>query len=115
DTSPQFRRIEPEALRLYFVAKAIERQEHWAAALDSLRRVDSLQVDRLAAHFLGRIGGLEAWCLGATGRLDEAEPLARRTLATSPDDADAHLTLAAIANGRSEWQEAIAQLDTLLA
>jgi hypothetical protein len=31
----------------------------------------------------------------------------------APENADGHLTLAAIHNGRGEWAQALAQLDTL--
>jgi len=113
DTQPQFRRIEPEGLRLLFEAGALQKQEDWAASVDALRRADSLQGDRLAHHFLGRVEGLEAWGLGGLGRLAEAESTARQSLVIAPENADGHLTLAAIHNGRGEWAQSLAQLDTL--
>jgi tetratricopeptide (TPR) repeat protein len=113
-TTPQFRRIEPEALRLLFVAGKLDHAENWRASLDSLRRADALQSDRSASHFLGRVYGLEAWCLGALGHLPEAERTARQSLAISTENADGHLTLAALYNGRNEWTQSLAQLDTLL-
>jgi tetratricopeptide (TPR) repeat protein len=113
-TTPQFRRIEPAALRLLIVAGHLNHDGHWQAAVDSLRRADSLQVDRGACYFLGRLYGLESWCLGALGRLPEAERLARQSLAIAPENADGHLTLAALQNGRGEWATALAELDTLL-
>jgi hypothetical protein len=113
-TTPQFRRIEPEALRLLFVAGKLDRAENWQASLDSLRRADQLQKDRSANHFLGRVYGLEAWCLGGLGHLPEAERTARQSLAISRENADGHLTLAALYNGRNQWRESLAQLDTLL-
>jgi tetratricopeptide (TPR) repeat protein len=113
DTEPQFRRLEPEGLRLLFEAGTLQREEKWAASLDTLRRADALQRDREAHHFLGRVAGLESWCLGGMGRLAEAESTARQSLVIAPENADGHLTLAAIYNGRNEWEQAIAQLDTL--
>jgi hypothetical protein len=113
-TTPQFRRIEPEGLRLLFAAGKLDRAENWQAALDSLRLADNVQKDRDANHFLGRVSGLEAWCLGALGHLPEAERLARQSLAIAPENADGHLTLAALYNGREEWTQSLAQLDTLL-
>ena len=114
EATPPFRRIEPEALRLLFVAGALDRSEHWQSALDTLERADALQPDREAHHFIGRVLGLRAWCLGAIGHLPEAERLARQSLAISTENADGHLTLAAIHNGRNEWNQSLAQLDTLL-
>lgn len=114
DERPPFRRVEPEALRLLFVAGDLDRAEHWQAALDTLARADAQQPDRAATHFVGRVHGLQAWCLGATGHLVEAESLARASLAISPENADGHLTLAALHNGRGEWNQSLAQLDTLL-
>jgi len=113
EVEPQFRRIEPEALRLLFEAGTLQREGKWAASLDTLRRADALQRDREAHHFVGRVAGLEAWCLGGLGRLAEAESTARQCLVISPENADAHLTLAAIHNGRKEWAQALAHLDTL--
>ena len=68
-----------------------------------------------ASHFLGRVYGLKAWSLGGLGRLPEAERTAHQSLAISPENADGHLTLAALYNGRNQWAESLAQLDTLLA
>lgn len=113
ETTPQFRRIEPEALRLLFVAGKLDHGEQWQLALDSLQRADALQLDRSASHFLGRVYGLEAWCLGALGHLPEAERTARKSLVISPENADGHLTLAALQNGRNEFAQSLAQLDTL--
>lgn len=113
--TPQFRRIEPEALRLLFVAGTLEHEQHWLAALDTLRRADTLQADREARHFVGRLLGLQAWCLGATGKVADAEITARQSLAVDHEDADGHLTMAAILNGRQQWSESLAHLDTLLA
>jgi tetratricopeptide (TPR) repeat protein len=113
DTRPQFRRIEPEALRLLFEAGPLQHDEKWAASLDTLRRADALQRDREAHHFLGRVEGLESWCLGGLGRIAEAESTARQSLVIAPENADGHLTLAAIHNGRGEWAQALAHLDTL--
>ena len=113
--TPQFRRVEPEALRLFFVAAKLDRAERWQAALDTLQRANALQGDREAHHFLGRILGLEGWCQGGLGRLPEAERLAHASLALDLENADGHLTLAELHNGRSEWKQTLAQLDTLLA
>ncbi len=112
-STPPFRRIEPEALRLLFVAGGLERTDRYQAAVDTLARADSLQRDREAHHLLGRVYGMRAWCLGALGRLLEAESLARHSLAIAPENADGHLTLSAIHNGRGEWTPSLAHLDTL--
>ena len=114
-SEPQFRRIEPEALRLLFAASELQRAQQWTASLDSLRRADALQRDREAHHFVGRLFGLEAWCLGALGRLAEAESTARQSLVIAPENADGHLTLAALYEGREQWRQSLAQLDTLQA
>ncbi len=111
--TPPFRRIEPEALRLLFVAGALERTDRYQAAVDTLARADALQRDREARHLLGRVYGMRAWCLGALGRLPEAESLARQSLAIAPENADGHLTLSALHNGRREWVPSLAHLDTL--
>src|SRR5262249_23679451 len=112
-TEPQFRRIEPAALRLLFEAGALQHQEKWLESLEALHRADRLQGDRQAHHFLGRVEGLEAWGLGAMGALAQAESTARHSLVIAPENADGHLTLAAIYNGRSEWAQSLAHLDTL--
>jgi tetratricopeptide (TPR) repeat protein len=112
-TDPQFRRIEPQALRLLFSAGAFQTSEKWADAVGTLRIADALQRDREAHHFLGRVAGLQAWCLGGMGRLAEAESTARQSLVIAPENADGHLTLAAIHNGRGEFAQALAHLDTL--
>src|SRR5262249_52693788 len=64
ETVPQFRRIEPEALRLLFIAGTLQHEGDWASSLDTLRSADALQRDREAHHFIGRIMGLESWALG---------------------------------------------------
>jgi tetratricopeptide (TPR) repeat protein len=113
EATPPFRRIEPEALRLLSVAGALERRSEYAAAVDTLTRAAAVQRDREAHHLLGRILGLRAWCLGGTGRVHEAEVEARRSLAIAPENADGHLTMSAILNGRGEWTESLRHLDTL--
>src|SRR5262249_34335170 len=113
ETVPQFRRIEPEALRLLFIAGTLQHEGDWASSLDTLRSADPLQRDREAHHFIGRIMGLESWALGGLGRLAEAESTARQSIVIAPENADGHLTLAAIHNGRGEWAQSLAQLDTL--
>ncbi len=113
DATPPFRRIEPEALRLLFVAGGLERESRYQAAVDTLVRADSVQRDREAHHLLGRIIGLEAWCLGGVGRVEQAESLARQSLAIAPENADGHLTMCAILNGRGEWTASLRHLDTL--
>src|SRR5207344_3077269 len=45
DVEPQFRRIEPEALRLLFEAGALQREDRWAESIEALRRADALQRD----------------------------------------------------------------------
>jgi hypothetical protein len=113
EATPPFRRIEPEALRLLFVAGGLERASRYAEAVDTLARADSTQHDRAAHHLLGRILGLRAWCLGGMGRVAEAEVEARQSLAIAPENADGHLTMSAILNGRDEWAASLRHLDTL--
>ena len=113
--TPQFRWIEPAGLHALLAASVLHRTGSWQAAVDSLERADHVQSDREAHHFLGRVVGLRAWCLGALGHIAAAESLARQSLAIAPENADGHLTLATIHEGRREYREALAQIDTLLA
>ena len=113
DAEPPFRRIEPRALRLLFQAGALRGAAEWQASVDTLRVADALQRDRQAHYFLGRVAGLEAWCLGGLGHLAEAESMARQSLVLAPENADGHLMLAAIHNGRGEWSQSLAHLDTI--
>lgn len=112
--SPPFRRVEPLAMRALFVAGRLNREQRYQAAYDTLESALALQRDPEAFHFLGRVAGLESWCLGALGRVPEAEARARYSLAIAPENADGHMTMAAILNGRSEWFGSLAHLDTLL-
>lgn len=113
EATPPFRRIEREALRLLFVAGALERAGEYAAAVDTLERADRAQRDRAAHHLLGRILGLRARCLGGAGRVREAEVEARRSLAIAPENADGHLTMSVILSARGEWAASLRHLDTL--
>lgn len=111
---PPFRRVEPLAIRALFVAGRLNREERAQMAYDTLASALALQRDPEAWHFLGRVRGLQSWCLGLLGRLDEADSLARQSLAIAPENADGHLTLAALLNGRGDWNGSLAHLDTLL-
>ncbi len=112
--TPPFRRVDPLAIHALLVAGRLNRSEQFAAAYDTLEVALALQKDPEAHHFIGRVKGLQAWCLGGTGRLKEAEVRARESLAIAPENADGHLAMAAILNGRGEWFASLAQLDTLL-
>lgn len=111
---PPLRRIDVRALRALLRAGELQRAERMAEALDSLAVADALQKDRMAHHFLGRVWGLQAWCLGYTGHIPQADSLARESLAIAPENGDGHLTLAAILNGRGDYPAALAHVDTLL-
>ena len=111
--TPPFRRVEPLALRTLFVARELVRAEHFAEAAETLRVAGEQLSDSGAHHVRGRIWGLRAWCLAGSGRVREGDSLARASLAIAPENADGHLTLAAFHNGRSEWRESLAHLDTL--
>ena len=110
---PPFRRVEPAALRTLFASRELVRADRYAEAADSLALADSRLTDPEAHHVRGRIWGLRAWCLASSGRVREAESLARASLAIAPENADGHLTIAAMHNGRSEWRQSLAHLDTL--
>jgi hypothetical protein len=111
--TPPFRRVEPIALRTLFAARELVRAEHFAEAAETLRVAGEQLSDTGANHVRGRIWGLRAWCLAGSGRVREGDSLARASLAIAPENADGHLTRAAFHNGRSEWRESLAQLDTL--
>jgi hypothetical protein len=110
---PPFRRVEPEALRLLFVAGALDRASAHAAAAESLVLAEARLRDRRAHHTLGRLLGLRAWCSGGAGNVALAESLARQSLAIAPENSDGHLTMSAIHNGRGEWRASLAHLDTI--
>ena len=114
DSRPPFRRVDPLALRALFVAGRLNREQRFQAAYDTLQQAEALQRDREALHFAGRVAGLESWCLGMLGRVPEAELRARQSLAIAPENADGHLAMAAILNGRGDYSASLAHLDTLL-
>jgi tetratricopeptide (TPR) repeat protein len=114
DVRPHFRRVDPLAIRALFVAGRLNREERAQMAYDTLASAIARQQDPEAWHFLGRVRGLQSWCLGMLGRLDAADSLARQSLAIAPENADGHMTLAAIMNGRGDWNGSLAHLDTLL-
>jgi hypothetical protein len=105
--------VEPLALRTLFAARELVRAERFAEAAETLRVAGEQLSDTCAHHVRGRIWGLRAWCLAGSGRVREGDSLARASLAIAPENADGHLTLAAFHNGRSEWRESLAHLDTL--
>ncbi len=111
--TPPFRRVEPRALRKLYAARDLVRAERFAEAADTLRLAGELLSDPEAHHVRGRIWGLRAWCLASTGHVPAAESLARASLAIAPENADGHLTIAAMHNGRAEWRQSLAHLDTL--
>lgn len=111
--TPPFRRVEPRALRTLFAARELVRAERFAEAAETLRVAGEQLSDTGAHHVRGRIWGLRAWCLAGSGRVREGDSLAHASLAIAPENADGHLTLAAFHNGRGEWQQSLAHLDTL--
>ena len=113
DADPQFRRVEPEALRTMFEARELVRAERFAEAAAILGVADVQLTDPLAHHVRGRIWGLRAWCLASAGQVRAGDSLARASLAIAPENADGHLTVAALHNGRQEWAQSLAHLDTL--
>jgi hypothetical protein len=110
---PPFRRVEPVALQTMFAARDLVRAERFADGAEVLRLADMQLTDPLAHHVRGRIWGLRAWCLASMGRVREGDTLARASLAIAPENADGHLTIAAMHNGRREWRRSLAHLDTL--
>lgn len=86
----------------------------WLAAIDELRRADSLQVDRRAAIFLGDLAGRRAYCLAQLARWDEALNEAQRAVAVATGDVGARYVIAAVDAVHHRDEEALAQLDTLV-
>lgn len=114
DASPPIRRVEPRAIEGLFAAARLQRAGRTADALARLAQADSLQTDREAMHIRARIVGYEAWLLGQSDRLAEAEARARDALELSDQEAEAHLTLAAVLQTRGEWEASLAHLDSVL-
>lgn len=112
--TPPIRRVEPRALEALFAATRLQREGRLAEGLEQLRLADSLQTDREAYHLRGRIVGYEAWLLGQLERLPEAEARAHEALRLSDQEAEAHLTLAAVLQTRGEWEASLAQIDSVL-
>ena len=111
--TPQFRRVETEALRLLFVAESLDRARNYRAQVDTLALADALQRDRAAHHVLGRIQGFRALGLWMLGREAQAESLARASLIIAPENMDGHFALAMLHGGRGEWATALAHLDAV--
>lgn len=114
DATPPIRRVAPGAIEELFAAARLQRAGRTAEALTRLARADSLQTDREALHIRARIVGYEAWLLGQSDRLPEAEARAHEALLLSDQEAEAHLTLAAVLQTRGEWDASLAHLDSVL-
>jgi hypothetical protein len=112
--SPQVLLVSPSAMRHYLVAGERVRFEDWPAALAHLAEADSLQTERRAYSFLGRVAGRRAFCWLGLGRPGEAEREARRGLVLWPEGNDARYTLASVMAFTRRPARAQAELDTLL-
>ena len=115
ETRPQVMLIDPAAMRHYLQAGASVGRRSWQAAADELTLADSLQLDRNAHDFLGRVAGRRAFCRLALGRMADAERDARGALAMAPKVGEARYTLAAVLAFTGRRAEARRQLDTLIA
>lgn len=113
DAEPQFRKVEPEALHSLFEALALVRAERFPEAAAILGVADVQLTDPLAHHVRGRIWGLRAWCLASQGQVRAGDSLARASLAIAPENADGHLTMAALHTGHGDYAQGLAHLDTL--
>jgi hypothetical protein len=111
---PQLVLVSPASMRHYLVAGRLTQREAWQAALDELALADSIQTERGARAYLGRVAGRRALCWFGLERLPEAEREARRGLALWPDGGDARYVLAAVMAFTGRRPQAGAQLDTLL-
>jgi tetratricopeptide (TPR) repeat protein len=111
---PQMVLVSPASMRHYLVAGSLTQGEAWQEAFDHLALADSLQAERGARAYLGRLAGRRALCWFGLERLAEAEREARRGLALWPDGSDARYVLAAVMAFTGRRSEAKAQLDTLL-
>jgi len=114
DATPPIRRVEPRAIEALFAAARLQRAGRTAEGLAQLRLADVSQTDREAHHIRARIVGYEAWLLGQLDRLPEAEARAHDALRLSDQEAEAHLTLAAVLQTRGEWDASLAQIDSVL-
>ena len=114
-TSPQIVLVNTEAMRAILgVADLFNRVRDTNEALRLLDRADSLQADRNARGFLGKIAGVRAIGLTRLGDYDAAEREAERALALWPPSPDARMVLAACAMRRGDLARAEATLETLV-
>jgi tetratricopeptide (TPR) repeat protein len=112
--SPQVLLVSPVSMRHYLMAGRLIQQEAWQAAYDELTLAESLQSERGASAYLGRLAGRRALCWLGLGRWADAEREARRGLALWPEGSDARYTLASVMASTGRRPQAQAELDTLL-
>jgi len=111
---PQIALVEPGAVRSYLAASDSIAGWGYQGALRSLARADSLQGDGEAIVFRGSVAGARATCLLGLGREDEAMREARRCVAMWPRSPDGRYVIAVIAFRHGRWDEAAAEVDTML-
>src|SRR5262249_37074424 len=92
--APEVALVEPEAVRLLFLARPLVQSGHYAEALSLLDRADSLQRDTNAVKFKVTTGAWRAFSWLETGRAEEAIALADRVLSMDPYHVLAHQVLA---------------------
>jgi hypothetical protein len=107
--------VEPRAMASYLGAVRAMEAGDGSRALGQLARADSLQADRDAKVFLGRVAGKRAVCLLGDQRLGAARGEAERSLALWPEGGDSRYVLAVLLAVEGRVPAARAQLDTLLA
>jgi hypothetical protein len=112
--NPQLVLVSPASMRHYLLAGERVEWEVWQGAFEELAVAESLQADRGARAYLGRIAGRRALCWMGLGRPLEGEREARRSLALWLDGSDARYSLAAAMAFSGRRPQAEAQLDTLL-
>ena len=106
--------LTPEAVEAFREALRQMNADACSAALISLARADSLQIDRGARSFLGAVAGKRAVCGLAVGDIAESQEDAARSLKLWPEGGDARYVLAVGFAIHGQLDEARAQIDTLL-
>jgi tetratricopeptide (TPR) repeat protein len=107
--------VDPGAARAQVDAYDALVAGRWMEAIAILDRADSLQRDPAARVFLASNAARRAFCLGVLGRVADAEAEARRGLALRRTETNARFVLAMSLAEQRRYDEADAQLDTLLA
>jgi hypothetical protein len=115
-SSPQIALIDIDAMRELLRAQdAINRDHDVLAARAAIERADSLQTDRDARAFLGKIAGIRAVCLYRLGDPVAGEREASRAMTLWHANPEARMLLAASWASRGDFPRAMAALETLVA